>query len=122
MRKRKILCGVAAKALAEYTNETNALSENNIVQEIQTLVANLSLLRSNIGLAKEGLSIANERYNQNLSLFQAGQTTLTELNLAQREKDQSNSNLVQANRQFWVAHYLLRRSTLWDFVGNKRIE
>ena len=73
-------------------------------------------------LAKEGLDIANERYNHNFSLFQTGQTTLTELDLAQREKDQANINVVNANRQFWVAHYLLRRSTLYDFAAGKRID
>jgi hypothetical protein len=112
----------SAQALAEFTAETNSLEENNITQEIQTLVANLALLRSNIDLAKEGLDIANERYNHNFSLFQTGQTTLTELNLAQREKDQANINVVNANRQFWVAHYLLRRSTLYDFAAGKRID
>jgi outer membrane protein TolC len=55
-------------------------------------------------------------------LFQSGQTSLTEVNLAQREKDLANSNLIKAIRQFWVAHYLLRRAALYDFERLQAIE
>ena len=45
-----------------------------------------------------------------------------ELSIAQSEKDQALAQFVQALRGYWIAHYRLRRLTLYDFALNQPVE
>ena len=43
---------------------------------------------------------------------------ITNLQLAQTEKDNARTSYLQTLRQYWAAYYQLRRSTLYDFIAS----
>lgn len=43
------------------------------------------------------------------------QISITELYLAQVEKDDARKGFIYASREFWTSYYLIRKLTLVDF-------
>lgn len=111
-RKARHNTAMANLLLAETTNE---FEETTIFQQVTTLVKNIELLISNIGLAKKTDSVALRRFTIANRLFQTGKLSVTDLNLAQSEKDSARRNYISALKQFWNSYYTLRRYTLYDF-------
>jgi outer membrane protein TolC len=107
-----------AMALLELTETSNEYEEATIYQEITTLVKNMELLRSNITLAQLVDSVATRRYNIANNLYQLGKITVTDLGLAQSEKDNSSRIYMNALRAYWNGYYLLRKQTFYDFEKN----
>ncbi|MCC7525687.1 MAG: TolC family protein [Chitinophagaceae bacterium] len=110
-----------AKAIERLTTFTNDLDDATIVQEVTTLVSNIELLKSNIGLAKITDSVAARRYTIANNLYQSGKLSITELNLAQAEKDEARRSFISALRDFWNAYYQLRKLTMFDFVKQESL-
>ena len=99
----------------------NTIEEANIYQAIYTLVKNIELLESNIRLAQETDTVAQKRYKLAFSLYQLGKLSITDLYLAQSEKDSVRRNFIVALRAYWDNYFLLRRLTLYDFERNTPI-
>ncbi len=110
-----------AKAIEKLTATTNEFDEAAIYQEIATLVKNIELLKSNITLALNTDSVAQRRFRIANNLYQIGKLSITDLNLAQSEKDNTRRTYINALRSYWDAHYMLRRTTLYDFENNKEL-
>ena len=113
--KARYNTAVSLEKLAIFNNEMDSA---NIVQEITTLVNNIELLKGNIQLAKTTDSVARRRFNISNNLYQAGKLTVTELNIAQSEKDNANRSYISALRDYWNSYYQLRRQTMFDFQKN----
>jgi outer membrane protein TolC len=107
-----------AKAIEKLTITTNEFSEATIYQEIATLVKNIELLKSNITLAQKTDSVAQRRFVLANAMYQVGKLSVTDLNLAQSEKDNARRSYINALRSYWDAYYMLRRTTLYDFENN----
>jgi outer membrane protein len=103
------------KALEKLVDFNNELGDAGIVQEITTLVNNIDLLKLNIELAKLTDSVAQHRYAIANNLYQIGKLTVTDLNIAQAEKDNAKKSYILSLRDYWNSYYLLRRLTLYDF-------
>jgi outer membrane protein TolC len=114
--RRKARYGMAAEQekLVIYNNE---LDEAGIVKSITTLVNNIELLKNNISLARLTDSVALKRYTISNKLYQIGKLTVTDLNIAQSEKDEARRNHIAALRNYWDSYYLLRKMTLFDFAN-----
>jgi outer membrane protein TolC len=104
-----------ARALEKLNDFNSDLQEAVIVQEITTLVQSLVLLKSSIAISQTTDSVAQRRYTIANNLYQLGKLTITELNLAQAEKDNARRTYMTALRAYWTAYYMLRRLTLYDF-------
>jgi outer membrane protein TolC len=104
-----------AKAQEKLTNYTNQLGDVSIVQEIVTLVTNIDLLKSGINLARKTDSVALLRFDIANKLFKTNKLSITELNLAQQEKDNSRRLYISALKDYWSSYYLLRKQTMFDF-------
>lgn len=111
-----------AKATEKLIAETNGLDESNIYQEILTVLSNIKLLATNIELARKTDSLAKRRFEIANSLYLKGKLSVTELNLAQNEKDYSRKSYISALRAYWDVYYLLRRLTLYDFKNGNPID
>jgi len=107
-----------AKAIEKLTETTNEFDQAIIYQEITTLVKNIELLKSNIILAQKTDSVAQRRFTIANNLYQLGKFSVTELNLAQSEKDNARRNYISALKAYWNTYYMLRRVTLYDFEKN----
>jgi outer membrane protein TolC len=112
-RRARYNTATATERLVKLNND---LEEASIEQEVTTLVNNIELLRANITLAATTDSVARRRYAIANGLFRTGKLTITELNLAQGEKDNARRSYISSLRSYWSAYYLVRKLTLFDFV------
>lgn len=110
-----------AKATLKLTEYNNEIEEINYLQEIVTLAKNMPLLRDNIELTRNVDSLAEKRYLIANRSFQNGKTSISELNIAQNEKDNAKLEVIAALKAFWDSYYLLRRITLYDFKNNEAL-
>ena len=65
--------------------------------------------------------IAQERYQICLDKFANGTLSVTELNVAQTDKDNSAQRYISDLRAYWSYYFELRRMCLFDFVSGKDI-
>jgi outer membrane protein TolC len=110
-----------AKAIEKLTAATNEFDETVIFQEITTLVKNIELLKQSIELAKKTDTVAQRRFTIASNLYQIGKLSVTDLNLAQSEKDNARRTYIAALKSYWDAYYMLRRITLFDFGKNESL-
>lgn len=94
-----------AEALQQLTEYSNAVEKINIEQEIIALYNNLQLLRNNIALAMTTDSVAARRYELSNQLYMRGQLSITELGIAQSEKDNARRTFIAALRSYWQARF-----------------
>jgi len=95
-------------------------NRNNLELEIMDNVLQFNQLKQILAISAKADTIARLRYNISTKRFVLGKIDLTNLTIAQNEKDQALINYIRNLQNFWVAYYQLRRLTLFDFeVGNK---
>lgn len=112
--RNKARMGVAEanKRLVEYTVEQEVI---NFEQEVFTKVKNFSMLRERLEITKLSDEVADKRYEISLRRYQSGNVSITDLNIAQEEKDRNRRAFIQSLRDFWMAYYEMRQLTLYDF-------
>lgn len=97
--------------------ETAVLQEKiNFEKEIISLVNTVEMQKENIATMKEAETIARQRYDIAYNRYLVGDLTISELNIAQNEKDYANRDLLSAQGAFWINYYRLRMITLYDFI------
>ncbi len=103
--------------------QTNLDQENQAFeQEIFLHTLNWANQRNFLETTEKALEIANKRYDITKKRYILGKITITDLNLAQEEKDRALVKYLNSLEKFWVDYYTLRRLTLYDFVADKKIE
>ena len=90
-------------------------------QQVMTEVAQMETLESQLAVAEEAAEVAQKRYQIARESFSLGEISITELNIAQNEKDNAKRIYLQALRNFWETYYRLRLLTLYDFEEGKPI-
>lgn len=116
--KAQIKTAEANQKLAEYSVQQDQL---NFEQEIITQATLIQSLQSQIAVAREAAEVALRRYEIAGETFVMGTISITELNIAQTEKDQARRIYLQALKGFWESYFSLRMLTLYDFVKQKPI-
>ncbi len=86
--------------------------------QIQTVIAEFLQLRDQLMLAQISDRIADRRYEVARNRYRIGQIDITNLFIAQNERDAALRSYIQAIRNYWVAIYNLRRLTLYDFEAD----
>ncbi|WP_194976890.1 TolC family protein [Aquiflexum lacus] len=116
--RNKARMGQAAafKKLEEYTVEQEMI---NFEQEIFTKVRNFAMLKDRLEITKKSDEVADKRYEISLRRYQNGNVTITDLNIAQQEKDQNRRAYIVALRDYWTAYYEMRELTLYDFENRQ---
>jgi outer membrane protein TolC len=71
--------------------------------------------RRSLALSAKADTVAAKRFEVAYNRYVIGKISIDNLYIAQSEKDQAIVQYVQALRQHWLAHYRLRRLTLFDF-------
>lgn len=84
------------------------------VQEFLTNQKTIETQEKIMNLAEKRFQIANERYI-------LGAMDITDLTLAQREKDSTKRNYILALSNYWISYYELRLLTGYDYINNKMI-
>ena len=116
--------------LAEVRSARNQqmATANNIAYErlqfelsIKSTVREFPQLRSQVELAEVSDEIATRRYDVAKNRYLIGRIDVTDLFIAQNQKDSSRRSYIQSLRSYWIGYYNLRRLTLYDFENDMPI-
>lgn len=91
--------------------------ERSVVVQVEQF----SLLKDLLVTTKEADKVAANGYLIALKLFQNGETTITDLNIALSERDNGKRDYIYSLQTYWEAYYKLRILTLYDFELNQKI-
>jgi outer membrane protein TolC len=105
----------------EAQQEQNINNQNNLEQEVFAAALQFLQLRSSLEISAKADTIAQKRYEVARNRYRIGTVDITNLLIAQNEKDQALITYVNTLRDFWVAYYRLRRLTLYDFEKNEKL-
>jgi len=107
--------------------ELNATLENiknrrNMIDiEVFNQVMQLRQLQASLEISAKADTIAQRRYEMAKNRYLIGKITITDLTIAQQEKDEALINYLQTLQQYWVSWYSLRKATLFDFLNGKKV-
>ena len=90
--------------------------------QIKSIIAEFRQLQEQVRLAELSKNIADRRYDVARNRYRIGQIDITNLFIAQRERDNAQRNYIQAIRNYWSSVYNLRRLTLFDFENELLIQ
>jgi outer membrane protein len=79
------------------------------------------LVRLNARIAQKSIEAAEKRYNISYQRYLIGKTSVTDLNLALLDQENSRRAYLRAVRDFWMALYELRGLTLYDFEEQRQL-
>ncbi len=114
-QKSRVKTAEASLKLEEYTIQ---LDEINFDEEIFTQAKQIKMLREQVSISEQADKIAFRRYDIARNRYLIGKISITDLNLALRDKDDAKRTYIQSLRSFWVSYYTLRILTLYDFEEN----
>lgn len=86
--------------------------------QVQNIVAEFRQLRNQVILAELSRDIGDRRYEVARNRYRIGQIDITNLFIAQNERDAAQRGYIQAIRNYWISVYNLRRLTLYDFEAD----
>ena len=111
----------AARAEEIRAESNQRLAREELIQEAHFAALQLEQSRSQLDLAAKADTVANKRFEVAKNRYLIGRIGIDNLFIAQNEKDQALQQYVQSLRGYWLAHYRLRRTTLYDFVEGRAI-
>ncbi len=118
--KRQAEVQSARNTQRQVTNDV-AYQQAQFDLQIQNAVDEFRQLRDQVLLAELSDGIADRRYQVARSRYQIGRIDITNLFIAQNERDAARRSYVQSLRNYWLALYNLRRLTLYDFENDQII-
>lgn len=99
-----------------------ALVKSNIEQEkidfnqdIYVKVAEFNLNKKQLKVSKRAYEVANKRFHVSKQRYLIGKIIVTDLQIAQQEKDRALISYMNANRSLWLSYYNIRKVTHYDF-------
>ena len=105
----------ANQRLTEYSVDQEKI---NFEQEIYTMARNFQMLEDRLEITEVSDKVAEKRYEISRDRYLTGRVTITDLNIAQTEKDANKRAYISSLREYWTAYYQLRQLTLFDFESN----
>lgn len=84
-------------------------------------VEQFGLLKDQLKTATEADKVAGNGYQIALRKFQNGEITITDMNIAQSERERAKRDYIRTIRNYWVAYFTLREMTLYDFELHQNI-
>jgi hypothetical protein len=91
------------------------------IQQIDYTVSQFLQLRGQVLLAAQADTIAQRRYQVAQNRYLIGKIDITNLYIAQDEKDSARQAYIRELRSFWTGWYELRSLTLYDFENDEPI-
>lgn len=118
--RKKSAVGMA-KAQQELIEQQIAQSQLDFDNDIIQAINRWAQLQQEIQLQEEISSVSQERFEISRQRYVLGDISITDLTIAQREKDQAQRNYVNTLRSYWITYYQIRKLTGYDFERNEPI-
>jgi outer membrane protein TolC len=91
-------------------------------QEILLNIARFNMQYQQVRITAKADTVAQKSYEITKARYMIGKISVTDLNIAQTESDNSKSTYISALRTYWNYYYAIRKLTLFDFEHNRPIE
>lgn len=111
----------AARNDLEAAKQQIEFGKSTLELEILNQVLELKQLKTSLLISAKSDTIAQKRYGVSKNRYLIGKIDITNLIIAQNEKDQALLSYIQTLQQYWIAYYRLRRATLYDFEAEHKI-
>lgn len=108
-----------ACANRELTRVTVTQDRVNFEQDIILKVNRFTLQREQVALSERAFEVSQKRLQMTRNRYYIGKIGITDLNIAIAEKENARQAYMASLQELWLAHYDLRRSTLFDFENGK---
>jgi outer membrane protein TolC len=110
-----------AESNYDLVKTTVAQEEVDFEQEIFLKVMDFNMKKSQLLIAAKADTVGEKRFMVAKQRYLIGKIDITELNIAQSEKDVAKKSYFNALQSFWKGLYEMRKLTLFDFIENKAI-
>lgn len=91
------------------------IADEEFRQKIRTYVKTFNAQCSQYGDSRRMLEIAGERYELTLKRFENGGVSVTDLNTAQQEFDNAQSQYISQLSELWTSYYEIQKATLHNY-------
>lgn len=110
-----------AESRCELTSYEVDQAQQAFDREVIVQAGQFSLLYETIDISKEADLVAESSYGIALQQYQNGNLSITELNIALQDREQSRRDYIRSLKQFWNAYFNIRKLTLYDFEQEKQL-
>ena len=90
-------------------------------QEVFLKVAKFNMQDEQVIIAAKADTVAKKSYEITKARYLIGKISVTDLNIAQTNTDNSTSNYINTLRTYWTSYFEMRKLTLFDFEKNVQI-
>lgn len=111
-----------AQANAELVKSTIEQERIDFEQDIYEKVARFNLNKKQLEVSKRANEVAEKRFEVTKQRYLLGKILITDLQIAQQEKDRALISYMGAYRSFWQSYYDIRATTHYDFEKNSLID
>ncbi len=106
----------------ELVNTQISQSKAVIVNNVKRVVQAFNVLQDEVDIQKKIMENATQRFEISNQRYILGNIALTDLTIAQADKDRSKRDYVMSVARYWDAYYGIRMLTSFDFVTNQKIQ
>jgi outer membrane protein len=106
----------AARASEAQIRSTSRARREQLMEDARYAALQLTQSQRMLLIAAKADTVAQKRFEVAKNRYVIGKIGVSDLYIAQNEKDQALESYVQALRAYWTNFYRLRRTTLFDFV------
>jgi len=110
-----------AEINAELVQSTVDQQKIDFEQTIYKKVAQFNLNKKQLSVSKRANEVADKRFFVSKQRYLIGKIIVTDLQIAQREKDNALISYINAYRTYWQSYYDIRKITHFDFLKNEVI-
>jgi len=111
-----------AKANRELAEVNIQQDEVNFEQEIFLQVMQFNAQYQRLRISAKADTVAQKRYEVARQRYLTGKISITDINIAQSEKDGAKQSYIFELQRFWSNYYNLRRLCLYDFMRRQKID
>lgn len=111
----------AARADDQRTTASNKVNRDALVEDARFSVLQLQQAQRNVLISAKSDTVAQKRFEVAKNRYVIGKIGISDLFIAQGEKDNAVLSYVQALRSYWTSYYHLRRVTLYDFAAKAEL-
>ncbi|HEY9426189.1 MAG TPA: TolC family protein [Gemmatimonadaceae bacterium] len=112
----------AARADKRRVENTTEQSRQQAAQEAHFAALEFTQAARILEISAKADTVGSKRFEVAKNRYVIGKIGISDLYIAQSEKDSALQSYVQALRGYWLSYYRLRRLTLYDFAEGHRIE
>lgn len=118
MRKGQVKMAESNMNLVEESIEQERI---DFKQSIYMSVAEYNMQQNQLTIAAKSDTVAQKSFEVTKNRYYLGKISVTDLNIAQNNMDNSKINYIRSLQRFWQSYYIIRKSTLYDYENAKEL-